>query len=505
MDRRSELSTLLSSAGLVMVGAVIASGSKLLERVVIGRLLTPAAYGEVAVGIALLTFGVTIAVAGLSQGVPRFLSRYEDERDRRGTWATGLAIATGLALLLAATLFVAAEQIVGLLFETRESLGMLHLFIAAIPFVVAQKIAIGAIRGHENTIYRTYTKDLLYPLGRIGLVAVLLASGYGIVAAGYAYLAAAVATCLLAHVLLHRLMPLTGPFRTHTRDLVTFSLPLVVSTVLSVLLTRTDTLMVAYFRGSREVGLYNAAYPIAGGLLLVLSAFGFLYLPMASRLDSDGDRTAVADIYQTTTKWIYVVTFPAFVTFTVFPADVIELFFGPSYAAAAPALPILVIGFFLSAAVGRNRETLSALGDTNLLMVANGVGFTLNVALNFVLIPRYGFVGAAVTSALSFATVHGVVCSVLWYRYGITPLTPESLKTFVALPAVLLPLAFLVAEVVTVTAVTLVPVLVIVGVASLVVVAAIGGLEPDDTVALEVLEEAMGVELRFAYRYFPNE
>jgi O-antigen/teichoic acid export membrane protein len=410
-----------------------------------------------------------------------------------------------LALVAAAVLTVFAGSMVSLLFEEPESWNLLYLFIAAIPFVVGQRIAIGGIRGHENTIYRTYTKDLLYPLGRIALIAVLLALGFGITAAGYAYLAAAIATCLVAHYLLNRLIPLVGPVRTHAREMVVFSLPLVLSTVLTVLLSRTDTLMLAYFRSSYEVGQYNAAYPVAGGLLVVLSAFGFMYLPVASRLDADDEREEVDRVYTVTTKWVYVVTFPAFLVFVTAPTDVMRIFFGAEYTEAAAVLPILSIGFFLSAAVGRNRETLSALGETQFILVANGAGFVLNVVLNLVLIPRIGFIGAAVTSALSFAVTHAVVVGTLAVRHGITPLSAESLRTFVSLPVLLLPPAALVlGRAVTVTTVTLLPVLLAVGLVSLVVVTLAGGLQSEDEVVLEFVEDAVGGEIPVVRRYLPN-
>jgi len=505
MSEDTELSALLSSASLVMIGGLVGAVSRLLERVIVGRALSPDLYGELSIGIALLTFSTTIAQAGFSQGIPRFMSRYSEPVDRRGTWLTGLAIALALAVIVAVVLFVAVEDVTALLFEQPDSVQLLYLFVAALPFVVAQNMAIAGIRGHENTIFRTYTKDLLYPLGRIGLLIGFLALGYGLIAAGFAYLIAAAVTCVVAHLLLNRLVPLVGSVRLHVREMVTFSLPLIVSTVMAVLLSRTDTLMLAYFRNSYEVGQYNAAYPIASGMLVVLTAFGFMYLPVASRLDANDERESIDRIYTITTKWIYVVTFPAFLTLVLFPADVMRIVFGSGYADAAAVLPVLAVGFFLSAGVGRNRETLSALGETQYIMLANGAGFVLNVVLNVVLIPRYGFVGAGITSALSFALVHVVVCGTLKYRHDITPFSRESLRTFVALPAIMLPVVWVLAGGVTLTALTLLPFLVVVGVCSLVVVALVFGLQPEDEVVLEFVEDFVGWELPFVRRYLPNE
>ncbi|SFB92978.1 Membrane protein involved in the export of O-antigen and teichoic acid [Halobiforma haloterrestris] len=503
-DQARELSALLSSAAIVMVGGIMGSAAKLAERIVIGRLLSPDAYGEVSVGLALLTVSVTIALAGCTQGVSRFIPRYDSTSDRRGVWVSGLLVAIPLSVAFGTAMFLFAETIADRLFETGEAVTFVRLLAVSLPFVAGFRIAVAGIRGHENTVYRTVVRDVLDPGLRIGLIAALLLAGFGIAAAGVAYLLASVIALVVAHVLLGRLMPLVGDVRTHVPELVRFSAPLVVSTVVSILLTRTDTLMLGYFRSSYEVGMYDAAYPIAGGLLVVLSAFGFLYLPIASRLDAEGDREAVDDIYATTTKWVYVVTFPAFMLFVVFPEDVIGLFFGPEYADAATVLPVLAAGFFFSAAAGRDRETLSALGATSWIAVGNVAALALNVVINLIVIPRYGFLGAGLASVTSLISLHLVICTVLAVQYGITPFSPAANRTYLSLPAVLLPVAYVLAPAISISVLTIGPFLVVAGLTSLCVVAVAGGLEANDAVVVDVLEDTVGVSLPFVRRWLPD-
>ncbi len=504
VNKKSELSALLSSAALVMVGGVAASVAKLGERVVIGRLLSPDAYGEVSIGLAVLTLTTTIALAGCTQGISRFVPRYDHIEDRRGVWISGLLVTTAISLAMAAAILVFAESIAAALFETEEAVVFIRILALSLPFIIGFRVAVSVLRGYENTIYRTIVHDFLDPALRIGLIALLLLAGFGIAAAGIAYLLAAVVTFVVAHLFLRRLMPLTGSFQTHTRELLRFSAPLVVSTVVSVMLSQTDTLMLGYFRSSAEVGLYDAAYPIAGGLTVILSAFGFLYLPIASRLESDDELDAVDDIYATTTKWVYVVTFPAFLLLVAFPEDVITVFFGPSFSDAATVLPILAVGFFLSAAAGRDRETLSAIGATTWIAIGNVVGLTLNIIVNILLIPQYGFLGAGVASVLSLITVHGIVCGILAINYGITPLSSKANRCYVGLPLVLLPLGFLASSFVTLSGILLLPFLVVAGIASLIVIAIVGGFEGADIVIIDLLEDTTGLSIPFVRRVIPE-
>lgn len=504
-DRESELSSLLSSASLVFVGAAFASMATLVERVVIGRALSVDAYGDVSIGLAVMTLTVTLSLFGLSQGVPRYMSRFDREASVRGAWATGLVISLLLATLSAAVLYVAADRIAAALLDGVDSVGLLRLFVLAVPLVVGFKIGVGGIRGHENTIYKTYVSDLLYPITRLVLLAAMLSAGVGIYAAGYAYIVAAALAFVAAHFFLNRLVPLAGELETHGREMVAFSAPLVISSVLSMLLTRTDTMMLGYFESSRQVGLYSAAFPLANGMLVVLSSFGFLYLPLASRLDASGERDEIDAIYKLTTKWIFVVTFPAFLAFLLFPGDVLAIFFGDRYATAALALSILSVGFFTNAAGGRNRETLSALGYTKFIMLSNSLTFALNVALNLALIPRFGYLGAAVASAASYVTLNVSIYAVLRLKFSISPFSTWSVRTFALLPLLVIPPTWLLARWVSLTAVTLPIFLVVAGLVSIAVVALTGCLQPGDEIALEFVESIVGRRIDVVRRYLPTD
>lgn len=499
-----DISALLSSASLVVIGGLIYSGSTLVERVVIGHLLSPAAFGEANIGIAIVRLGTTFAMLGFGQGIARYVSRFDDPADRRGVWLSAVMVTGVATLALTVVLYLNATEIATLLFEGPESPAVVRTFVLALPFMVGMGIAVGGIRGMENTIYRTLTRDLLFPLSRIVLIVGFVVAGFGLQSVGYAYLVAAGATAVLAHYLLNRLVPIVGSYRTHTRELLRFSAPLVLASVLGQLLTRTDTLMLGALADSYEVGMYNAAQPLAGGILIVLSGFGFLYLPMMSRLDADSKHERIDRIYKTTTKWIYVVTFPAFLTFVFFPADVISVFFGPEYTDGAPALVILSIGFFVNAILGRNRETLSALGLTTYLMVSNGAAFVVNVAANLLLIPQFGLAGAATASAASFLVMNVVVSAILLVGFDISPFSSWAVRSYVVLPLALFPPAFLASQVLTLTAVTLLPFLVVAAVLTVAVVSLTGCLQPEDHLALEFVEGRIGLRVPLVRRYLPQ-
>lgn len=498
------LSKLMSSATLVIVGEILYSVSTLAERVLIANVLSSEAYGQVGIGLSVLTIGATLGVFGSSAGVARYLSRVTDDVNRRGVAVTGATIAIVGSVTISAVLYLNLDLLASYLLDEGDSTRLLGLFVLTIPVVSLVAIGVGSIRGMENTIYRMYARQIIYPGVRLSLLSVLLVGlGWGVAAAGYAYIVSAAVTVIVALLLFGRLFEIRGPYRTNFREMLSFSAPLVFSELSGTLLTRADTLMLGFFRTNAEVGYYAAAYPLAGGLSLFLGAFGFMYLPIISRLESEDRLDEANDTYKLTTKWGYLLTFPAFLLLFTFPDDVLGIVFQPEYEVAALTLSILCVGKLSSVATGQCTETLSALGRTKVIFLINGAALALNLGMNIVLIPQYGLVGAAVAYAISSITLNGTTVLALWRWFGITPFSSASARTFVVLPIVLIPPFFLLARTISLSILTMAALIVIIPLCSLVVYFAGGCAEGEDRIAVTMVEDKLGRSLPLVDRIFP--
>lgn len=504
MDIKNEVNSLVSSAVLIFLGALMSSASGLIERVVLVRFLSQSNYGEVNLGITILFLGGTLAMFGFNQGIPRYMSRFSSDKDIRGAWYTGFTISITLAILLSGILLFARDIILTRFFENSGSIKILVVFALVIPFHVGLKSGISGIRGMEQTLYRVYTMDLLYPISRVLLIGVFLWAGLDVLAAGYAYLLAIAVSFIFVIYFLNRIITLHGATNFYWGEMIRFSAPLMIATVIVTLMLHTDTLMVGYFQSSADVGLYSAAYPLAQSLMMVISSFGFLYLPLASRLDAMDSHDELDSIYTLTTKWIYIVTFPAFLVFISFSEDVISIFFGDQYIAAASAFSILVIGFFTNAAAGRCRETISALGYTNYNLIINGTAFVFNFILNLILIPQYSYTGAAIASATAYFVTNLLAITVMKWKFDITPFSRQSVRVYALLPMILLPVGFGASQFITLSVLYLPIALVVIGIITLCLVVVIGGIQAEDNIIITYIEEKMDREIPIVKKYIPE-
>ncbi len=208
-----------------------------------------------------------------------------------------------------------------------------------------------------------------------------------------------------------------------TRKLLSFSIPLLAVSMLTMIMSWTDTLMLGYFKTSEVVGLYNAALPLAHLLTTVINSVGFLFIPIISMLYSKNQIEELGRSYAISTKWCFMGTLPLFFIFFLFPDVVLNLLFGSRYIGAALILQVLSLGFLFNSYFGFNYHTLIIMGKSKFLMLYFLISAVTNISLNTILIPALGATGAAIASASSFALVEVIMTVKLYMTSRIHPFT----------------------------------------------------------------------------------
>jgi O-antigen/teichoic acid export membrane protein len=120
-----------------------------------------------------------------------------------------------------------------------------------------------------------------------------------------------------------------------------------------------------------------------------------------------------------------------------------SLFYGSRYSSSALYLSILAVGYYARAALGLNGMTLMVYGRVRTLTFINVLAMVFNIAINLVLIPRYGAVGAAAGTATTLV-LHNVLLQIaLRTATGIRLLASASLRPLAVLGGCVAVLALL--------------------------------------------------------------
>jgi O-antigen/teichoic acid export membrane protein len=424
---------------IVLIGTIIGMLLGFGSRVIIVRYITQSEYGVYSLAVALVGIFGTVATLGLAQGATRYIAYFRGKNELskiKSVIFSSLGFTLVASILLSLVLFFTSDILSTKAFHSPELSTPLKIFSAAIPFSVLTGMLITIFRGFDRVDVQVYFVNILngvlFPL----LLGVVIFFGLGFLGVIYAFLAAGVITCLALAVYTIRKppLPLKGGESASPmgKELLLFSLPLLLNAMLYIIIQWTDVLMLGYFKTSSDVGLYNAASPLAELIPIPLTSLTFIYVPVISQLYSRGLMKEMERSYQVLTKWIFSLSFPLTLILLLFPITTLSFLFGYQYAEAAPALRILVVGLAFNAFLGGNGMTLLVMGKSRLLLWASLIGALLNVVLNATLIPPLGITGAAVASLASYFAVN-IFCSAKLYQLArIHPFTKNYLKPFIA-------------------------------------------------------------------------
>jgi O-antigen/teichoic acid export membrane protein len=433
----SSLSKIARGTGIAVIGITLGLLFSFVVRLVIARYGTPVDYGIFSLTLAILDIAAMLAGLGLYQGATRHIAFFRGKGDvvnARSTISASIKLSAAASIFLSLITFLASETLASKIFHTPELALPLKIFAAGIPFFTLIQVLAAVFRGFDRiepmVIFQYLMPNVLF----LGFLSLIVATHLPLTIMFYAYLAALVITfCALAIYAALRLPQQTGSPTASvtnpiTRELLLFSLPLLGATMLGLIVHWTDTLMLGYFRTPSEVGLYNVAQPLAQFISTPLNAMILIYIPIATGLFSRNEMSQLRTTYSISTRWIVFITLPVFLVLFLFPETVLSLFFGAAYIPAATALRILALGFIINNLLGTNGAALIAMGHSKFIMWASLATATLNIALNVLLIPTLGIVGAAIASVASVTLINTIVSVKLYLLCRAQPFSKNLLK-----------------------------------------------------------------------------
>lgn len=163
---------------------------------------------------------------------------------------------------------------------------------------------------------------------------------------------------------------------------------------------RIDSVMVSFFRGDVEVGQYGAAYNLVSALMFLPSG---LVAAMFPKLAGDY-RSATDNIdapFQRAARLLLAVSLPMAVGGWLLARPLVTLLLGPTYKPATTAMAVLVWTLPVWFITFLQGNMLTIIERQRAVAWVGLVNMLLNIGMNLVIIPVYGFTGAAVTTLLT--------------------------------------------------------------------------------------------------------
>lgn len=168
-------------------------------------------------------------------------------------------------------------------------------------------------------------------------------------------------------------------------------------TLLGLLLTQVDKLLLSGLLVMADFGYYMLGSTVAGGLYLLGGPIVLAVAPRLVRLHEHGDQTALATAYHKASQLVAVMLGPAALLLALFAPGVLFAWSGDAQLAArtAPILSLLAIGTLLNGLLQVPHQLQLAAGWTSLALRSNLVAVVVMVPLLVWAVPQHGAPAAA--------------------------------------------------------------------------------------------------------------
>jgi O-antigen/teichoic acid export membrane protein len=231
---------------------------------------------------------------------------------------------------------------------------------------------------------------------------VVIWSGWGLMALSYAFLAAQIIVFFLSFYLLSRITSvfpgkINIPLSKYLMKTAVF---FALCEVLWMIYFKIDMVMLAKIKGETEVGWYSAGYVIVNYITLISMLSMQVLFPVLSTLY----QKQIQRLKQATEHLFRYLTFSAMliVPLIFFLSDkIIMLIYGPEYSESIRALKILIFVVIFLFPGNLFAQVLASSNRHKSLAAINFFGVALNISLNLILIPKYGFFGAGIATIIT--------------------------------------------------------------------------------------------------------
>jgi O-antigen/teichoic acid export membrane protein len=357
------------------------------------------------------------------------------------------AIYLGLAILVTALVYGLAPWLAqGWLRAENTSPAALTQALQIMAFVLAarwlEQVYRGALQGLQDQVWLNTMQAILATLRWGGAYLVIAYAQPSISAFFYWQGAVSVLTTGLLVHRSYRLLPASprpGRFSLAAlRSVARFACGMFIGTILSLLLSTVDKIVISKFLPLTELGYYTLATTLAAGLMQLIIPMNTAVSPQFTELVTRGGQTAqttqtdLAALYQRSCEWLAAIIIPPALLMVGFPEAVLLAWSGDASLAqsAATLLALLTLGTLFNGLMNLPYMLQLAHGWTRLSIQINSVAVLVMLPLSTWAVSHHGAVGAAAAWALLNASYVVVGAQLMhrrilpqarwpWYRHAV--------------------------------------------------------------------------------------
>lgn len=385
-------------------GVLVPAAVGLVEIPVLTRLFRPEQYGQYMLVISTV-LAMVVGVGWVNVALIRFHPACERKGQVAELHATVVKATSVWLALLAGGFFGVVVLLRNRLGPGRSRLFLLGALLLALlgTFHVLQHFLRARRRSGWYSAFAVWQSA-----GRLGIgILLVLCLGLGVDGLLWGHVIAIAVVCPLLFRIgvtdFSRRTPVSIPL---VKEMVRYGFPLALCNLLEWVVSLSSLFFLEIFRTSRDVGVFSANQVLsAKAMFLLVALFQVASKPLEMKTwETEGPRRSrqfVSDL----TRYFLLACLPLAGLLAVLAEPIITLFVDPRYHEGYRIIPFIVTGSVLLGLHQRYQAGLMFHKKTALITLCFLFSGLVSLGLNLLLVPRYGYMGAAVTALISYAAL----------------------------------------------------------------------------------------------------
>jgi O-antigen/teichoic acid export membrane protein len=388
---------------LISYSVVAASG--ILVNFILGHFYGPDAVGVFNQSYSLFQIFAVVGAMGINFSTVKHVAEYKDDISKvTKIFSTSQVLTFLISFLVSLVIIIVISVFPGLMSSDNVRRATLLITIS-LPFFVSNKnqwsYYIGFRRMREYSMFRLFRWVVI-----LFIIIIWSLLKLSMVYAVAAFLISDVLLSVMLHILNAKAFSFSDINKGWALKHLNFGYKSILTEVLSSVYARIPIILIGYFLGDKEAGMYSIAATMASGILIIASILQDNFNPVVANLHSAGDVNQLENYVRKLRRFSLLSLLPLVIG-SVILYKIYIFFLGSEYKGTSTIFYILITGVGLSYLVSWAGGVLTMTGNQMLNLLRLLITLVITVGGCLIFVPALGATGAAI--AFSFSAVVNIV------------------------------------------------------------------------------------------------
>lgn len=390
-----------NSSGFAL-GSILTSAIGFILLPIYTRYLTPADYGILSIATTLGSILAIFYLAGLNGAIGRFYYDYTDNESELkkyiGTIIVSLVI---YSLCLTIFLSIFGESIFHTILKDLQFNPYILLILWTTFFSTIFPISLKMYQVREKPFLYSFWSIIRFIINTLLIIYFVVVLRQGALGSLFSSFITSIILFVIGFVLLKKDISLIIEHQ-KLKESLKFGIPLIPHALAGWTNTLIDRIFLNYYQSIETVGLYSLGYQFGMIMGLITTSINFAWAPFFTSTAKEKGEDAKPIFRQLTTYYMMIIIFIG-LAISMFSKDVIFLMTTPDYYESYKVIPIIIGSYIVNGMYYMIVNQIFYTKQTKYLAIATFGSAIINIALNYLWIPKYGMFGAAYSTFVSFS------------------------------------------------------------------------------------------------------